>query len=104
MGTYEQVWTYYRQGWTLDAIAHQVGLSWRTVPRDLQSSTFPERQPRHGRGRSLLDPYKATLLAGWSGAVCPAHAPARVPSRTRDVVLFKKARPLYWCHQIVYLS
>jgi hypothetical protein len=32
----------------------------------LQSPTFPERQPRHGRDRSLLDPYKATLLAGWN--------------------------------------
>jgi transposase len=63
---YEQVWTYHRQGWTLDAIAHQVGLSRRTVQRYLQSPTFPERQPRHGCGRSLLDPYKATLLAGWN--------------------------------------
>jgi transposase len=64
--TYEQGWSSHRQGWTLDAIAHQVGLSRRTVRRYLQSPTFPERPPRHGRGRSLLDPYKATLLAGWN--------------------------------------
>ena len=63
---YHQVWRYHQQGWTLDAIAHQVGLSRRTVQRYLQSPTFPERQPRHSRGRSLLDPYKATLLAGWN--------------------------------------
>jgi transposase len=63
---YHQVWTYHQQGWTLDAIADQVGLSRRTVQRYLQSPTFPERQPRHGRDRSLLDPYKATLLAGWN--------------------------------------
>jgi transposase len=63
---YHQVWTYHRQGWTLDAIAQQVGLSRRTVQRYLQSPTFPERQPRHGRDRNLLDPYKATLLAGWN--------------------------------------
>jgi transposase len=63
---YEQVWSYHRQGWTLDAIAHQVGLSRRTVQRYLQSPTFPERPPRHGRDHSLLDPYKATLLAGWN--------------------------------------
>src|SRR5262249_2547021 len=63
---YPQVWTYHRQGWTLDAIAHQVGLSWRTVQRYLQSPTFPERQPRHSRDRSILDPYKAVLLAGWN--------------------------------------
>jgi transposase len=63
---YHQVWTYHQQGWTLDAIAQQVGLSRRTVQRYLQSPTFPERQPRHSRDRSLLDPYKATLLAGWN--------------------------------------
>ena len=63
---YHQVWTYHQQGWTLDAIAQQVGLSRRTVQRYLQSPTFPERQPRHGRDRSLLDPYKATLLTGWN--------------------------------------
>jgi transposase len=43
-----------------------VGLSRRTVQRYLQSPTFPERPPRHGRGCSLLDPYKAALLAGWN--------------------------------------
>ena len=63
---YQQVWMYHRQGWTLDAIAHRVGLSRRTVQRYLQNPTFPERQPRHGRDRSLLDPYKATPLAGWN--------------------------------------
>jgi transposase len=63
---YHQVWTYQQQGWTLDAIAQQVGLSRRTVQRYLQSPTFPERQPRHSRDRSILDPYKATLLAGWN--------------------------------------
>jgi transposase len=63
---YHQVWRYHQQGWTLDAIAQQVGLSRRTVQRYLQSPTFPERQPRHSRDRSILDPYKATLLAGWN--------------------------------------
>jgi transposase len=63
---YHQVWTYHRQGWTLDAIAAQVGRSRRTGQRHLQSPTFPERQPRHGSGRSLLDPYKAALRAGWN--------------------------------------
>jgi transposase len=63
---YHQVWTYHQQGWTLDAIAQQVGLSRRTVPRYLQSPTFPERQPRHRRDRRMLEPYKAALLAGWN--------------------------------------
>jgi transposase len=63
---YQQVWMYHRPGWTLDAMAHQVGLSRRPVPRSLQSATCPERQPRHGRDRSRLDPDKAVLLAGWN--------------------------------------
>ena len=63
--TDEQGWSAHRQGWTLDAIAPQVGLSRRTVRRYLQSPTVPERQPRHRRDRSLRDPYQATLLAGW---------------------------------------
>jgi transposase len=63
---YHQVWTYHQQGWTLDAIADQVGLSRRTVQRYLQGPTFPERQPRHGQDHSTLDPYKAALLAGWN--------------------------------------
>ena len=63
---YQQVWTFQRQGWRLEAIAQQVGLSRRTVQRYLQSPTFPECQPRHGRDRSSLGPYKATLLAEWN--------------------------------------
>ena len=71
---YQQVWTYQQQGWTLDAIAARIGISRRTVQRYLQSPTFPERQPMHARDCSLLDPYKATLLAGWnSGCRNGAH-------------------------------
>jgi transposase len=58
--------TYHQPGGTLDAIAPPVGRSRRTVPRYLQSPTAPERQPRHSRDRSLLDPYKAPLGAGWT--------------------------------------
>jgi len=63
---YQQVWTYHRWGWTLDAIAQQVGISRRTVQRYLQSPTFPERQPRHDRDHSGLDAYKPLLLDGWN--------------------------------------
>jgi transposase len=63
---YHQVWKYHQWGWTLDAIAQQVGLSRRTVQRYLQYPTFPERQPRHDRDRSILDPYKSALLSGWN--------------------------------------
>ena len=38
-----QVWALHRQGWTAPAIAQQVGLSLRTVQRDLRSATFAGR-------------------------------------------------------------
>ena len=63
---YHQGWTDHQQGWTLDAIAARVGISRRMVQRYLQSPTFPERQPMYARDRSLLDPYKTVLLAGWN--------------------------------------
>jgi transposase len=63
---YQQVWTSHQQGWTLDAIAARVSISRRTVQRYLQSPMFPERQPLHARDCSILDPYKAALLAGWN--------------------------------------
>jgi transposase len=63
---YEQVWALHRQGWTIAAIARQVGMSPRTVQRDLRTTTFPRRQPRSDRGHSLLDPYKPALLERWN--------------------------------------
>jgi transposase len=63
---YEQVWALHRQGWTVFAIAQHVGISPRTVQRDLQTATFRGRQRRSDRGRSLLNPYKAVLLERWN--------------------------------------
>jgi len=63
---YNQIGTLHRQGWTVRAIAQQVGISQRTVQRDLQTPTFPGRRRRSDRGRSLLDPYKAALLERWN--------------------------------------
>src|SRR5262245_21073347 len=63
---YEQVWTFHRQGWPSRAIAQQVGISLRTVQRDLQTATFPGRKRRSDCGQSLLDPYKVTLLERWN--------------------------------------
>src|SRR5712664_1439403 len=40
---HEQVWALHRQGWTASAIAQEVGLSLRTVQRDLRSTTFAGR-------------------------------------------------------------
>jgi transposase len=62
----EQVWGLHRQGWTAPASAQHVGVSRRTVQRDLQTATFLGRQRRSDRGRSLLNPYKAALLERWN--------------------------------------
>jgi len=61
-----QVWALHRQGWTAPAIAQQVGLSLRTVQRDLQSATFAGRRRRRDLGDSVLNPYKPYLLERWN--------------------------------------
>jgi transposase len=63
---YDQVWTLHRQGWTVAAIASQVGRSRRTIERYLRLPTWPVRQHRSHYGRSLLNPYKAYLLERWN--------------------------------------
>jgi transposase len=60
-----QVWALHRQGGTVFAIAQHVGISPRTVQRDLQTATFRGRQRRSDRGRSLLNPSQAALLERW---------------------------------------
>lgn len=59
---YEQIWQLHAKGWSTRAIAKQVRLSSRTVQRRLSTSSFPERQGRSDKGRSLLNPYKPYLL------------------------------------------
>lgn len=59
---YKQIWQLHTKGWSTRAIAQQVRLSSRTVQRYLSLSSFPERQGRSDRGRSLLNPYKSYLL------------------------------------------
>jgi transposase len=61
-----QVWALHRQGWTGAAIAQHVGLSLRTVQRDLRTATFAGRKRRSDAGDSLLNPYKPYLLEGWN--------------------------------------
>lgn len=51
-----QVWTLHRQGWTAPAIAQHVGLSRRTVQRDLRTTTFAGRRRRSDLGNSGLTP------------------------------------------------
>ena len=61
-----QVWALHHQGWTAPAIAQHVGLSLRTVQRDLRTATFAERRRRSDRGESVLNPYKPYLLERWN--------------------------------------
>jgi|SoiMethySBSTD1v2_1073268.scaffolds.fasta_scaffold214269_1 transposase len=61
-----QVWALHHQGWTAPAIAQQVGLSLRTVQRDLRSATFAGRKRRSDCGDSVLNPYKPYLLERWN--------------------------------------
>ena len=61
-----QVWTLHRQGWTGAAIAQQVGLSLRTVQRDLRAAAFAGRKRRSDHGDSVLNPYKPYLLERWN--------------------------------------
>jgi transposase len=61
-----QVWALHRQGWTAPAIAQHVGLSLRTVQRDLRTATFAGRKRRSDRGDSGLTHYKPFLLERWN--------------------------------------
>src|SRR5467141_2369143 len=65
---YEQVWTLHRQGWPSVAIAAQVGCSCRTIERYLHRPTWPVRQHRRHYGRSILNPYQASILERWNGS------------------------------------
>jgi transposase len=61
-----QVWALHRQGWTAPAIAQHIGMSLRTVQRDLQSAAFTGRKRRSDHGESVLNPYKPYLLERWN--------------------------------------
>src|SRR6266446_5746017 len=50
----------------VQAIAQHVGLSLRTVRRDLQTTTFAGRRRRSDLGDSGLNPYKPLLLERWN--------------------------------------
>ena len=63
---HEQAWALHRQGWTASAIAQEVGLSLRTVQRDLRTTTFAGRKRRSDHGDSVLTPYKEYLLERWN--------------------------------------
>jgi transposase len=63
---HQQIWALHQQGWPAWAIAQQLGIGKNTVFRYLRMETLPERQRRADRGRSILTPYHAYLLARWN--------------------------------------
>jgi transposase len=62
----DAVWALHRQGWSVLAIAAQVGRTRRTIERYLRLPTWPVRQHRSTYGRSVLKPYKEYLLERWN--------------------------------------
>jgi transposase len=74
LALYEHVWALHRQGYTGYAIARQLRIGKSTVFRYLRTATFPERQGRSDRGRSVLDPYRPYLLSRWNAGCREALA------------------------------
>ena len=66
LAIYEHIWTLHRQGWSNRAIARQLGIGRMTVVRRLQAPTSPERKRRSDTGKSLLTPYKESILKRWN--------------------------------------
>lgn len=66
LSTYQQVWHLHRQVWSAPAIARQLGIGRSSVFRYLRTSSFPERQGRSDRGRSVLSPYKEYVFKRWN--------------------------------------
>jgi transposase len=56
----------HRQGWTVPAIAAQVGHSRHTIERYLRLPAWPVPQHRSTYGRSVLNPYTNYLLKRWN--------------------------------------
>jgi transposase len=65
LALHQQAWALFRQGWSGEAVARELGIGRRTAYRWLKSETFPERQGRSDAGRSLLDPWGSYLLERW---------------------------------------
>jgi transposase len=66
MALYENIWELRRQDWSADDSARQVGVHRSTVFRSVHQPTFPARKERRGTGRSVLGPYKDSLVQRWN--------------------------------------
>jgi transposase len=65
LARYERVVALRNQGWTQAAIAHETGVSKRTLVHWLAAGTFPERKPRT-RPPSTFRPYAEYLTQRWA--------------------------------------
>lgn len=66
----QEIRNLHEQQWSQTAIAQAVGVSVRTVRRLLYLPDLPETPPRRRSfGRSVLEPYKQTLLEWWNGGI-----------------------------------
>jgi transposase len=65
LARHEQIWALRRQGWSGQAIAHQLHIAKSTVFRYLRSPTFAERTYKR-RGHSILNPYKDLVRQLWN--------------------------------------
>jgi len=63
---YEKIWELRRQDWSADDMARQLGVHRATVFRYVQQPTFPARKERRGKRRSVLGPYKDSLVQRWN--------------------------------------
>lgn len=61
---YEQIIAFRKQGFTIAAIAHHVGIGHSTVERSLATTSFPERQ-RRSKEQTKLDEYHSYLCEHW---------------------------------------
>jgi transposase len=61
---YDEVQKLHRRGWSLVAIARQLGLNRNTVSKWVHQDHFCEHQTHHRRG-GLLDPHKEYLQQRW---------------------------------------
>lgn len=65
LARYEEVRRMQAEGWSLRAIARQMGLARQTVCRFAHAEVFPERTPR-ARYSSITDPYEPYLRQRWN--------------------------------------
>lgn len=65
LARYRRVMKLHQEGMTERGIAHEVGISRRTVHRYITAGGFPEMSERR-KGASLLDPYMSHLRKRWA--------------------------------------